>query len=119
MCDPVTAGLALGASASSAAAVGTMAYLGAGALGTQMYSANKASKAQKEANAISVAQAKTAADQADQATNRANAKSPDVAGLLSANTLSAKAGQSGTMLTGTQGVDPNTLMLGKKTLLGG
>ena len=103
MCDPVTATMVLGGAA----------------VGAQVYGANKAAKAQKEANAVSVAQAKTAADQADQATNRANAKSPNVAGLLSANTMSAKAGQSGTMLTGTQGVDPNTLMLGKKTLLGG
>jgi hypothetical protein len=38
---------------------------------------------------------------------------------MAANVLAGKAGQSGTMLTGPQGVDPTQLTLGKQTLLGG
>jgi hypothetical protein len=37
---------------------------------------------------------------------------------MSQNQMNAKGGQSGTMLTGATGVDPNSLLLGKKTLLG-
>ena len=51
--------------------------------------------------------------------NRANAKSPDVGALLSANSQAAKGGQSGTMLTGPSGIDPNSLSLSKSSLLGG
>lgn len=118
MCEPVTIGLALGASAGTAAAVGTMAYLGAGALAMQAYSANQALDAQTQAGEKATANATKAADQADQANNRANGKSPDIGAMLSRNTLDAKGGQSGTMLTGPQGVDPKTLLLGKSTLLG-
>lgn len=56
---------------------------------------------------------------ADTAMNRANGKQPDVNGLQSRNAMDAKGGISGTMLTGPQGVDPKTLLLGKTTLLGG
>jgi hypothetical protein len=62
--------------------------------------------------------ADTQAAQADQAMNRANQKKPDTSALLSAATQAGKAGASGTLLTGPQGVDPNTLSLGKSTLLG-
>lgn len=78
----------------------------------------KALEEQQKANGIAIDQAKASATAADQAFNRANGKSPDVAGLIDANKMNAKGGQSGTMLTGTQGVDPSALLLGKKTLLG-
>jgi hypothetical protein len=58
------------------------------------------------------------AAQADQDMNRANQKKPDTSAILSAAQQSGKAGASGTMLTGPQGVDPNALNLGKNTLLG-
>ncbi len=67
-------------------------------------------------------QAKDAAQanalQSEQATNRANARKPDSAAAMAAAILAGKSGQSGTMLTGPQGVDASTLMLGKATLLG-
>lgn len=119
MCDPATIGLALGASASSAAAVGTMAYLGAGTVAMQAYSANQAAGAQKDASAQAATAAKVQADQTDQANNRANAKQPNVGALSDANAMAAKGGQSGTMLTGPQGIDPKSMLLGKSTLLGG
>lgn len=55
----------------------------------------------------------------DEANNRANAKRPDVAALMSANVLASKNGQAGTMLTGPSGVDTTDLKLGKSNLLGG
>lgn len=51
--------------------------------------------------------------------NKANARSPDVAGMLAANLLAGKNGASGTMLTGPSGIDPSTLALGRTSLLGG
>lgn len=64
------------------------------------------------------ASAKVLADKADQANNAATAKKPNLATLLGANQAAAKGGVSGTMLTGPAGIDPNTLQLGKNTLLG-
>ncbi|CAK0775830.1 putative phage protein p22 [Gammaproteobacteria bacterium] len=55
---------------------------------------------------------------AEQDMNRANQKKPNYNALLSAALQAGKAGQSGTMLTGPQGVDPGSLTLGKNTLLG-
>jgi hypothetical protein len=104
MCDPISA---------------TMAVVGAVGAYTQHQAASKAADAQEAASTQAVSNAKTQADLADQANNRANAKQPDIAGMSSSNAMAAKGGQSGTMLTGAQGVDPNALSLGKSTLLGG
>ena len=80
--------------------------------------AKKGIEAQNAANASAIDAATKQATAADQAMNRANGKAPDLASLMSENAMNAKGGQSGTMLTGPQGVDPNALLLGKKTLLG-
>jgi hypothetical protein len=55
---------------------------------------------------------------ADEAANRANQKRANPMASLDAATQAGRAGASGTMLTGPQGVDPNLLSLGKNTLLG-
>ena len=112
MCDPVTIGTALGASASSAAAVGTLAYGAAAMTGLQVYQGEKARKAQNTA----ADQARTAADQQY---NAANPKRPNSAAMADANKLAASGGAGSTMLTGPGGVDASTLSLGKNTLLGG
>ena len=83
-----------------------------------IYSGEKASSAQKKANAQAQTNAKKQAQLAEQDTNRANQKAPDIGALLSTNQQQSLSGQSGTMLTGAQGVDPNSLSLGKSTLLG-
>jgi hypothetical protein len=95
----------------------TAIAVGGAALTYQGYEANKANQQQRAAQNAATAQAKVNADLADQATNKANARTPDLGALLSGN--SKKDGASGTMLTGSQGVDPSTLLLGKNTLLGG
>ena len=73
-----------------------------------------AEKASQQAQANAQKQEKAA----DEATNRANQKRANTAGILDAAMQSGKAGASGTMLTGPQGIDPNLLNLGKTTLLG-
>ena len=75
-------------------------------------------KAAEKASQQAQANADKAASDADQANNRANQKQPDSSAILSAAQQAGKAGASGTMLTGPQGVDPNALNLGKNTLLG-
>lgn len=78
----------------------------------------KARKVQEQALQESKRQADQQAKVAEQNFNKANAKSPDVASIMSAAQQAAKGGASGTMLTGPQGIDPNALSLSKNTLLG-
>lgn len=84
---------------------------------------------QKKAQEASLQQQRDAQAQAEQAalkqekvseeaTNKAQAKRPDAGAILSQAEQAAKVGGGSTMLTGSQGVDPNSLQLEKKTLLG-
>lgn len=75
-------------------------------------------KAAERASQQAQANAQKQEKAADEATNRANQKRADTGAALDAASQSGKAGASGTMLTGPQGVDSNTLNLGKSTLLG-
>lgn len=100
----------------------TSAVLVGAALTSTAYSAyagNKAGQDQRSAQRAAQAQAGADADAADQANNRLNQKRPDTAGALASAMMSGKAGASGTLLTGPQGIDPGALSLGKTTLLGG
>lgn len=97
------------------------ATIGAAVLGAVMSGVQgqqQAGAAKKAAN-----QAQTNADklyaQQDQENNKANARGPNTDALFAQNQVEAQQGQSGTMLTGPTGVDPNSLTLGKNTLLGG
>ncbi len=56
--------------------------------------------------------------QADQDNNRLNQKKPDTMAILAAASQAGKGGVAGTMITGPSGIDPNTLQLGRSTLLG-
>lgn len=76
-------------------------------------------KSAQSAQQFAKANADRQAKMADEESNKMNKKSADTAGILAAAQHSGKSGVSGTMLTGPQGVDPNTLALGKSTLLGG
>lgn len=86
------------------------------------YSSNKNAKAslsqQEKAQRKAEANAQAQAQAADEASNAANMKMPDTAAMMSSAMLSGKAGQSGTMLTGPQGVKKDKLGLQKNTLLG-
>jgi hypothetical protein len=55
---------------------------------------------------------------ADESMNRANQKRPNTSRIVDEAAQAGRAGASGTMLTGSQGVDPGSLQLGRSTLLG-
>ncbi len=95
-----------------------LAGAGASAAATA-YTANKAANAQEDATAQATKTAQATATAAAEANNKANQKTPNAGAMLSSNQMAAKGGQSGTMLTGPAGIDPNLLKLGKTTLLGG
>ena len=75
-------------------------------------------KAAERAAQQAEANAKKQEKAADEATNRANQKRANPMAAIDAATQAGKAGVSGTMLTGPQGIDPAMLSLGKNTLLG-
>ncbi len=78
----------------------------------QALSQQESAQRQAEQNALKQEKA------ADEANNAAAMKSPDTAAMMSSAMLSGRAGQSGTMLTGPQGVSPKALSLSKNTPLG-
>ena len=84
-----------------------------------IYSSEQARGAQRKANEAAQANALKQEKAADEANNRANQKSPDTKAIADAISQAGKAGGSGTMLTGPQGIDLSALQLGKNTLLGG
>lgn len=99
---------------------GNPALISAGisAYGTskQAEQAKKGQAAQADANAKADANSKAALSQQEQAVNKANAKAPNVAALLTQNQNETALG--GTQLTGTGGVQRSDLKLGTNTLLG-
>lgn len=101
--DPVTATI-------GAAVIGAIT---SGIQGSQQAGAAKKANAQAQSNADKLYA------QQDQDNNRKNARGPDVNALFAQNEVEGQQGQSGTMLTGPMGVDPNSLSLGKNTVLGG
>ena len=83
-----------------------------------VYSGRKQEKRAREAAAQAQRNADKQAKAAEEATNKAEQKSANAAARLDEAALAGKAGMSGTMLTGPQGIDSSQLMLGKNTLLG-
>jgi D-arabinose 1-dehydrogenase-like Zn-dependent alcohol dehydrogenase len=73
---------------------------------------------QQTAQKQAVASAEKQNQQSQELVNRANQRRPDVSSIMQAAADSSKGGAAGTMLTGPTGVDPNSLALGKSSLLG-
>lgn len=73
---------------------------------------------QKSAQADATASASKQAAASEEATNRSLAKTPNSGAILSSAEQASKTGVGGTMLTGPAGVDPASLTLEKKSLLG-
>lgn len=124
-----TIGTALGASAAAAAATGAAA-VGAGAavagVGASVASSmagqqaqQDAARQQKKAQQAATAKAISQQRQSEMVTNAANRRTPDINSIMSAASQASKSGPSSTMLTGPGGVDPNSLALGRSSLLGG
>lgn len=80
--------------------------------------AGDSANAQQSAMQGQLAAAQASFNMQSEQINKANQKAPDAASIISANKQQAKSGQSGTMLTGSSGVDSSQLLLGKNTLLG-
>jgi hypothetical protein len=97
-----------------AAAVAVSAY----SAYSQNQNAKKAMAQQESAQRQAEQNALKQEKAADEASNAANMKSPDTAAMMSSAMLSGKSGQSGTMLTGAQGVTKDKLGVQKNTLLG-
>lgn len=91
------------------------AYAAMASTAVAAYSAYDANQQGKDAKN----RAKEAAKKQEEEFNRLNGKRPNVGAMASQNEMDAKAGVSGTLLTGPSGVDPNQLLLGRTTLLGG
>jgi hypothetical protein len=89
-----------------------------GSTAATIYTGNKQAGAQRDAQAQAKAQADASMKASDEANNKINQKKPDTSAILAASAQAGRGGQAGTMLTGSQGVDPSTLQLGKSTLLG-
>ena len=99
--------------------VGTAMLISAGvAAGAAVYTGNQQAKSAKSAQNQARATADKQATAAEQAHNAANQKRPNTNSILDAASQSGRAGVSGTMLTGAQGVDKNQMALGRNTLLG-
>ena len=124
-----TVGVALGASGAGAALVGGLAIAATATsvagLGYTIASGEDAKRKQADAlgrqqtaQTQAVASAEKQSQQSQQLVNRANQKRPDVSSIMQAAADSSKGGAAGTMLTGPTGVDPNSLALGKSSLLG-
>lgn len=100
----------------------TLAYVAGAAVVGSMYmqheQGRRAAKAQEAGQRQAAQQASAQADQAQKDFNRANQKAPDSRAALSAAAMSGRAGQSGTLLTGPQGVGQSALTLGRNSLLG-
>ena len=124
-----TVGVALGASGAGAALVGGLAIAATATsvagLGYTIASGEDAKRKQADAlgrqqtaQTQAVAAAEKQNQQSQQLVNQANRKKPDVSSIMQAAADSSSGGPAGTMLTGPTGVDPNSLALGKSSLLG-
>ena len=99
--------------ATAAAVVGAVAAIGS------LQQQKQAAKEQKKAQRQVERQATATAAAAEREQNRANARSPDLAAILTSNRANAGGGIGSTLLTGSKGVRNDLLSLGRKTLLGG
>lgn len=98
--------------------IAATAVTAAATVGASVYSGRKQEKQARAAAGQAQINADKQAKAAEEATNKAEQKQANAAARLDEAALAGKAGASGTMLTGPQGIDPSQLMLGKNTLLG-
>ena len=113
----VTLGTVALATLAGAAVVGTgySIYSGEQQRKAQSNALDQQRDAQNKAEANALKQEKAA----EETQNKALAKRPDTTAIMSQAEQAGKNGVGGTILTGAAGVDPNSLQLEKKSLLGG
>ena len=98
----------------AAAGLGYTIAAGEDAKRKQADALRKQESAQKQAVNAAQGQRK----QSEMVVNQANRQQPNIAGIMQAASAASSGGANGTMLTGPTGVDPNSLALGKSSLLG-
>lgn len=99
-----------------AAALPWIAGVGAA---SSAYQGHRAREQQRDAQRDAQRNAQAAATEADEARNRANQRKPDTSAILASARRSGQTGLMSTLLTGPGGVDPDSLRLGRNSLLGG
>jgi hypothetical protein len=125
----VGVGLGVSAAGGGALLAGSLAAAGVaasvGGLGYTIAAGEDAKRKQADAlgrqqtaqtQAVNAAQGQR--KQSEMAINQANRQQPNVSGIMEAASAASSGGGAGTMLTGPTGVDPNSLALGKSSLLG-
>jgi len=85
---------------------------------TSIYQSERAASTQRRAQRQAQGNADRAAAQADQDRNRANQRQPNADSILATARRGGQTGLRSTMLTGSAGVDPDSLRLGRSSLLG-
>lgn len=106
--------LALGSLAVAGVGTGVAAYNGKKSADNQAQSL----KAETTATQTAEASALSTERKSETADNAVNQQAPDISSILSQAANSSKVGIGSTMLTGSGGVNPGSLNLGKSTLLG-
>lgn len=111
--------LAIGALVASAAAAAAGTGFSIANAQSGKKAQQKAMQQQEQAQNQAAAQAQSQARRSEYAANEANRKTPDLNSIMQSASQGAMGGPASTMLTGPGGVDPNSLALGKNSLLGG
>ena len=86
--------------------------------GASVYQAERAASSQRRAQEQAQRNMERAERQQEEARNRANQRRPDTRSLLADARAGGQAGLGSTFLTGPGGVDPDTLLLNRTSLLG-
>lgn len=106
----------MGIASAIIAGVGALTAVGGAVASNQ--NAIKGRREQRKAQDQAVAQATSQGKKADAAQRAANQNEPDVTSLLTAEQTDRLKGRSSSLLTGSQGVTPDRLKLGRQSLLG-
>ena len=111
-----TLGAVVAGTSAAAAAAGAGYTIAAGEDAKRKQADSLARQQKAQTQAVNAAQGQR--KQSEMAMNRANQQQPNIAGIMESASAASSGGANGTMLTGPTGVDPNSLALGKSSLLG-
>lgn len=111
-----TLGAVVAGTSAAAAAAGAGYTIAAGEDAKRKQADALAQQQKAQTQAVNAAQGQR--KQSEMAVNQANRQQPNVSGIMEAASAASSGGGAGTMLTGPTGVDPNSLALGKSSLLG-
>lgn len=107
--------MGLAAAALGVLSVGASVQQGEEARSGQRRALRQQEQAQRQATSAAVSQRR----RSEQESRRANRRQPDVSSIFDTERAASARGPASTLLTGPTGVDPNRLLLGRTSLLGG